>query len=239
MKQQLKSGKATLGDMTSRRWSLMTSAIRGGSKEVVEFLLDNGIDVNMAFGENQTSPLQWAITLRKLDIVEVLVSRGADVNHITAYGTDLEVLKVIKLGADLMTKQHPLGWPAIFHTVYYGNMETLVELMRHYPQSIIFDKDERGWTLLHIAASAGHRDITPHLLEAGSNPYAESRPFFSHIPECIWGKRCTPAEVAAAQSLERLVQYEELLEGLGIRPTAILLSDNEEDEFWDAEEFIS
>ncbi|KAF5496651.1 Palmitoyltransferase AKR1 [Colletotrichum fructicola] len=292
LKQQLKSGKATLGDITSQRWSLMTSAIKGGSKEVVEFLLDNGINVNTTFGEKQTSPLQWAIRLRKLDIVERLVSRGADVNHISmngwsaifylwpitkmgqgsmldqinllaraddielnlidkwgwtllhrlaAYGTDLEVRRVIKLGADLMIKQLPLGWSAVFHSVFYGNLGTLIELMRHYPQSVIFDTDERGWTLLHIAASAGHRDITRHLLEVGSNPYAESRPFWSHIPESIWGRRCTPAEAAAAQSRERLVQYEDLLEDLGIERKLVLLGDGEEkgEQFWDAEEIIS
>ncbi|KAF0319270.1 ankyrin unc44, partial [Colletotrichum asianum] len=267
------------------------AAIKGGNKEVVEFLLDNGVNVNMTFGEHQTSPLQWAIRQKKLDIAETLVSRGADVNHVSmqgwsavfylwpktkigqdimlnqidllarsgdielnlidpwgwtvlhrlaAYGTDLEVRKVITLGADLVIKQLPLKWSAIFHSVFYGNMETLVELMRHYPQSVIFETDERGWTLLHIAASAGHRDITRHLLEAGSDPYAESRPFFSHIPGSIWGRRCTPAEVAAAQSRERLVQYEELLEKLGIKSAVVLLSDGEEaeEEFWDAVEFI-
>ncbi|KAI8296032.1 hypothetical protein K4K56_008040 [Colletotrichum sp. SAR 10_98] len=107
--------------------------------------------------------------------------------------------------------------------------------------SVIFETDERGWTLLHIAASAGHKDITRHLLEAGSSPYAESRPFFSHIPESIWGQRCTPAEVAAAQSRERLAQYEELLEDLGIESTVVLLSEEEEEEeeFWNAFESIS
>ncbi|KAK1850764.1 ankyrin unc44 [Colletotrichum chrysophilum] len=162
-------------------------------------------------------------------------------HRLAAYGTDLEVRRVIKLGADLMIKQLPLGWSAVFHSVFYGNLGTLIELMRHYPQSVIFDTDERGWTLLHIAASAGHRDITRHLLEVGSNPYAESRPFWSHIPESIWGRRCTPAEAAAAQSRERLVQYEDLLEDLGIERKLVLLGDGEEtgEQFWDAEEIIS
>ncbi|KAI8178859.1 hypothetical protein K4K48_003655 [Colletotrichum sp. SAR 10_66] len=170
----------------------MSFAIQGGNKEVVEFLLDNGINVNTTFGGNQTAD----------DIELNLVDQwGWTVLHrLAAYGTDLEVRK-----------------------------------------SVIFETDERGWTLLHVAASAGHRDITQHLLEAGSNPYAESRPFFSHIPESIWGQRCTPAKVAAAQSRERLVQYEELLEELGIESAVVLLSDGEEqeDEFWDAVESIS
>ncbi|KAJ3953768.1 hypothetical protein N0V92_009740 [Colletotrichum tropicale] len=182
--------------------------------------------------------------LDKADDIELnlIDSWGWTVLHrLAAYGTDLEVRKIVNLGADLTVKQLPLGWPAIFHSVFYGNIQTLIELMRHYPQSVIFDTDERGWTLLHIAASAGHSDITQHLLEAGSNPYAESRPFWSHIPESIWGQRCTPAEVAAAQSRERLAQYERLLEDLGIESTVVLLGDDEEEneEFWDAPEFMS
>jgi len=180
------------------------------------------------------SPLQWALQNRQLDIAQLLISRGASVDHIStlgwtpifylwprarasqpvmvdyltvlsadtfleleildtwgwtvlhrvaAFGTAVEVEALLKLGASPMTCALPLRWNAIHHAVFYGNYSTFVTLLPLYSHMLIDTTDERGWTLLHIAASAGHENIVRHLLRLGANPYSLSKPFRSHMPE--------------------------------------------------------
>jgi hypothetical protein len=103
--------------------------------------------------------------------------------------------------------------------------------------------DGRGWTMLQIVASAGHDSIVRHLLGFGLSPDAKSKPFNSHIPEQLYGRRCTPQEVAAAQSPEREKAFLEALHehrlstGYVITPSD---SDSEDDqEFGEAKEYAT
>lgn len=179
--------------------------------------------------------------LSKADAIEVdLVDKWGwtVLQRLAAYGTAPEVRKVVGLGPDLMARHLPLGWPAIFHAVHYGNLPTFLELVEHYPRSILAETDERGWTMLHISALEGHGDITRRLLELGSNPWAISEPFFSHMPPSIYGRRCTPADVAASESNELLEKYEEIVAELGLSPRDAFADEEEEEDekFWDAVE---
>jgi len=47
--------------------------------DIVTLLLENGANVNVP-GENNECPLHDAVACNRLDIVQMLVSRGADVN---------------------------------------------------------------------------------------------------------------------------------------------------------------
>jgi Ankyrin repeats (3 copies) len=81
---------------------------------------------------------------------------------------------LIRLGVALMCVAPPLQWSAIHHSVFYGNYGTFIELLPHYVHLDINTPDTRGWTLLHIAASAGHDRIVRHLLSLGANPSQKS-----------------------------------------------------------------
>jgi hypothetical protein len=77
-------------------------------------------------------------------------------------------------------------------------------------------------------------DLIRKLLQYGADPTALSKPFWSHMPDSIFGLRCTPQEGAAAEgpevekmSLDALAEHGAVL--------------REEDEgewtvFWDAAE---
>lgn len=237
-------------------------AIRNGSTDVVKELLDSGADLEGTFGLLQTTPLQWSIWHKQLDIVRLLLNRGASQDHINtigwnvtffcwpqlrfgtssmldylklladdavqdldvvdtegwtvlhrvaAYATAADLLELIRQGARPEHEALPLRWNALHHAVFYGNEATYKALLPYFGNHSITMLDERGWTLLHIAASAGHDAIVRDLLSRGADPDVLSKPFMSHMPESLHGRACTPRQVAAAQSEEREAQYVQAL----------------------------
>lgn len=248
--------------------------------------------MDATFGQVQTTPLQWAVWKRQLDIVRLLLNRGASQDHITtrgwnttffcwprlqprerpeldllyvlaadsyqyldvadtegltvlhrvsAFGLTEEVTALMNLGGDPEVVALPLRWNAIHHAVFYGNYPVFKTLLPYYT-NLLTMTDLRGWTLLHIAASAGHDQIVRHLLRLGSDPNARSKPFMSHMPESLFGRACTPQEVAAAQIPERERQYLDALRDFNLLPGHVEDSELEEEdddaEFWEAFESL-
>lgn len=163
-------------------------------------------------------------TYQELDVAD---TEGWTVLHrVAAYGRSSEVRRLIDLGAKPDQTAPPLHWNALHHAVFYGNLPTFTALLPFYT-GIATMTDERGWTLLHIAASAGHYEIVFDLVRLGLDTEARTKPFRSHMPERIQGKACTPREVAAAQSSERERQYLRALQEA---------EDDRKLVFWDAAE---
>ncbi len=54
-------------------------AVRGGNLSVVDYFLDNDVDVN-ALDLNHITPLMLAVSLRRKDLIELLISHGANVH---------------------------------------------------------------------------------------------------------------------------------------------------------------
>jgi ankyrin repeat protein len=52
-----------------------------GNKEILQFLLDNGANINICCDDNSSSALTIAVNNKSFDIVELLINHGADVNH--------------------------------------------------------------------------------------------------------------------------------------------------------------
>lgn len=241
-----------------RQTSPLQWAIWNQQLDVVRFLLDSGASQdhvnswgwNAAFfcwpylecGHPSTVAYLRMLDERAVLDLGIVDTEGWTVLHrAAAYGTAEEVGELIKLGADPKTAALPLRWNAMHHAVFYGNNPTFEKLLPLFEETLLDMTDERGWTLLHIAASAGHDTIVRYLLSTGSNPTALSNPFRSHMPANLFGRRCTPAEVAAAQSNDRLAQYLRGLEDCGLDSglmTGINLAD-EEDLFFDAAEHAS
>lgn len=150
-----------------------------------------------------------------LDLDTVDNAGWTALHRIAAFGTAAEVARLINLGADVQQAALPLRWTAIHHAVFYGNEGTYAELVPSYHGKLAAMTDERGWTLLHIAASAGHGSIARDLLNRGANPRSRSRPFMSHLPESLFKRACTPAEAAAAQGADREVLFLRILSEFG------------------------
>lgn len=149
-----------------------------------------------------------------------------------------DIKALIGMGADPTAVALPLRWNAIHHAVFYGNYATFEVLIPYFKAILVDLVDKRGWTLLHIAASAGHDPIVRRLLQLGADPFALSQPFGSHMPEQLLGRRCTPEEVAAAQSDERREMYLNAVREImphAWQPVELAESEDEET-FWDAME---
>ena len=94
-------------------WTWLSLAVNSGNKELVQLMLDNGIDVNCGTESNElTSGLCAAIDSNYFEIAESLLKSGADPNLdralLSAMGSDLKPesqLKFVKLlvenGADV------------------------------------------------------------------------------------------------------------------------------------------
>nr|POE47749.1 ankyrin-3 [Quercus suber] len=243
VRRMLLSGEGRITDYNEAKRSPMAIALWKRQYDIVRMLLDNGAS------QHHVSCLGWNAVfycwaeMEKLDRgsrsagelldlldrdafveLDTVDTNGWSCLHlVAAYETAAEVNKLIYLGADHLQVALPLRWTAIHHAVYYGNFATYETLVPHY-HDLLTMTDERGWTLLHIAASAGHRDTSKDLLLRGADPKALSKPFGSHMPETLYHKQWTPREVAAAQGSDREQQYLEILDELGIDP------------FFDAEE---
>jgi ankyrin repeat protein len=144
--------------------------------------------------------------------VDLVDSWGWTVLHrLAAYGSAIDVRKLIQLGASTSHLRMPLGWSAIFHSAHWGNLGTFVELLKYHPEDIIHAEDARGWTLLHVAASAGREEICRLLLGLGANHRAVSRSSSICMRKSIHGLCCTPSDVAAAQNPAHLRMFGDLL----------------------------
>ena len=67
-------------------------ATQEGHKEVAEFLISNGADVNAKVFGNGETPLQYAAQGGHKEIAEQLIANGADVNAMSVHGTPLDGL---------------------------------------------------------------------------------------------------------------------------------------------------
>jgi hypothetical protein len=158
-----------------------------------------------------------------------------------AFGTGDEVEALLMFGANPATIALPLRWTALHHAVFYGNLETFLVLIDPKYNASIHSVDARGWTLLHIAASAGHDVIVRHLLSLGVNHKSLSLPYPSHMPDELINKTFTPGRAAFAQSIERYKRYIVALQDFGLEIDLFnetFKEDSEDNEvFIDAEEY--
>ncbi len=81
VKAALEKGLTVEDDIGSADESLLHIASRSGDAQSVKLLLQHGWDrfIN-AFAENTCTPLMFAASAGALDVIEVLISFGADVN---------------------------------------------------------------------------------------------------------------------------------------------------------------
>jgi ankyrin repeat protein len=176
-------------DVTANNDTPLLFAIESGELKAVELLINWGADVNWPFGKYQTSPLAWALRHRQLEIARLLLSHGASLDHLTAYGwsalfylwsdpqspheSSVEYLKL--LGArpdfDLLHKGlHDVKGLGVLHrAVAFGTTEEVVTLIQLGADP--FDVcDELGWTLLHRAVYYGKFETFCALL-----------PYYQHV----------------------------------------------------------
>ena len=142
--------------------------------EIIQMLLQRGVDVNAPAHHTGATALQAASQPGRIQLVTDLILAGADVNAPPSlFGTALEravasgdlqiVLTLLKSGADVNAGASPLNTTALHEAAYLGHLQIAMELIRagadvHAPAAGRY----RG-TVLETAAGEGRLDMV-HLL---------------------------------------------------------------------------
>ena len=175
-------------------YTALTYAVCINSKDMVELLIDAGVDVNLRDDEGNTA-LMYAAFNGYRDMAELLIKAGADVNakillknRIVLYldqrkdlgGSNILLLAVkkeenykndivkllIESGADVNAKDYD-GDTALRIAALH-NKKDIAELLIEAGADLNV-KNNAGRTALRAAAGEGNRDITELLIKAGAD----------------------------------------------------------------------
>ena len=152
-------------------------AALNGKRDVVEFLLSQGADVDANFNSSWGTPLDLASLEGHKDVVELLISKGANVDPKDKYGwTPLDdavwhgqkdiAETLIRAGANVNSRYNwgetPLIWAA-----QAGHTDIVDLLIANGAE--IDARDNQGRTPLYHAAWRGYRDVAELLISKVAN----------------------------------------------------------------------
>jgi ankyrin repeat protein len=123
-------------------------------------LLDNGADVNAAFGFDKCTPVLQAVKSNRVDVVEGLLNRNAD-----AEATDAK------------------GWNPILMASFHGFID-IVHLLVAKGVSTAVARPQDDFTALHLALAGNHPAVARMLVEAGANVDAPNKTGQSPLMYC-------------------------------------------------------
>ena len=124
---------------------------KGSEEEIKQKIIDfyhAGVDFNMK-DENtigELMPLDFAARLSSVDIINLLIDGGADIN---------------------LTDKH--GWTPLHWAAHVGKTQNVKYLIEHGPRNFVNKQEEGGWTALHLAARTMHAETAKALIEEGAD----------------------------------------------------------------------
>ncbi|CAI7581831.1 unnamed protein product [Penicillium pancosmium] len=198
---------------SNKRSLALFCAIHRGNHEIVRLLLDYGASPNV-LDEDQRTPLMTAAWKNEAKILQLLISRGANINatdckrrnvlHNLAadrycrwdWGKD--VLRVLLQNNCEADGKDELGRTPL-HWACENNHEEIMELLLNGPDrplANIHATELRGRTPLHLGATQGWVDILQFLLAKGASVTAVSDGNWTPLP-CV----CDSGNVAALRAL--------------------------------------
>jgi ankyrin repeat protein len=158
-------------------------AVKAGNFPAVRTLLQQRLAANRTEPDG-TTPLHWAVQLDRLDIVEALISAGANVNAKNRYGTAPLVLAattgnasvteaLLKAGGDVRVSVPETG-TVLIAAARTGNPEVM-KLLLAAGAEVNFAERLSGQTALMWAAAEGHPEAVKALIAGGANVRAQAR----------------------------------------------------------------
>lgn len=212
-------------DQTSGE-TLAHVAVGSGSLDLLKTLIDvTRVPINIRRQEDGLSLLHMAVATKHRNIVQYLVSKGADRNAIStsghtplhfATGADIvhdlcQQLSVSQLKASLNEGEFTEGKTPLHLAAFRGNIEVVRALLQSGADADAFDTHAHKVAPLHLAACSTIRTarvpIARALLDAGATPNY-----------CAGSSGATPLGIAAAKGDAALAW---LLLGYGAAPAAM------------------
>ena len=169
--QKLVEAGAAMGDA-------LHAAVQGGHGDVVNYLLDNEASIDALDARNGYAPLHIAVQLDKLEMVQLLMLRGADKDAFTLdkwtplylAGIHHRVAVALALfagGADVSVRFGEYERSMVHIAATEGHMVILRALIDHGADVNDVDTDQR--TALHRAAEYNKAEAIDVLVEAGAS----------------------------------------------------------------------
>ena len=155
-----------------------------GLQDIAENLaIEHPEDVNSQSIDDGSSPLHLASRRRHIDIVRMLIDRGADVSaqnkfgstalHLASRDGDIELARIlIDRGAD-MSAQDKFRSTALHLACRDGHLD--LGRMLIDCRADMSAQDKHGSTALHLASKNGHVDIVRMLIARGADVSARNR----------------------------------------------------------------
>lgn len=166
----------------------LLDAIRIKDIKAVRQIVATGIDLNPASGPYEVNkPLAYAAAYGDLEIVQLLIKAGADLNGQVAYGDvalikaheheNIEILKyLIEQGADVNAPNH-YGLTPFIGLCEGGPLEIVQLAIKHggdvnssFVNNIGKDAGKKNFSPLQTAAHSGRLDVVELLLSLGADP---------------------------------------------------------------------
>ena len=141
--------------------------IRKGDCQRVNDCISKGADVNIKDRDGRT-PLYEACSGKSKEIVELLISKGADVNAEVCY--DADVPDSVK-GKANVPKRRSIETPLIA-AIRWSTDDIARLLILHGAD--VKAKDEEGWTCMHWAADRNNKVISELLISKGADVNARN-----------------------------------------------------------------
>ncbi|XP_078667644.1 LOW QUALITY PROTEIN: ankyrin repeat and SAM domain-containing protein 3-like [Branchiostoma floridae x Branchiostoma belcheri] len=145
----VQSGKQDLDKKNHGSWTPLMYACYIGHDNIVNLLLDAGVDVNLKSAKGQT-PLILAASCGNESVAYFLLQQGAD-----------------------LTGKDRRGWSALFHATNAGH-QNMVKFLLEEGADTESREPTLGLTPLCLAAGEGHEIIVQTLLDHGANVNAQS-----------------------------------------------------------------
>ncbi|KAF8204167.1 ankyrin repeat-containing domain protein [Mycena galopus ATCC 62051] len=151
----------------------LSSAVRTGNLELVQFLLALGADPNAPSTRDATVPLMAVTRCNDIAVVRALVDRGAEMGNVLRHCPTIELLRFfLKRGAD-PNVEYDRGYTALHAACMKTDAEsakTSVALLLQFGATTVEKANRNGLTPVDIAIGRGYTDTVKVLEPLVQNP---------------------------------------------------------------------
>jgi cytochrome c len=197
----------------------LIEAAESGDVELVRQLIDGGADLNKQ-GQSGAA-LHRALARRRVDVVALLVARGADVNvanpllgtplHVAAgTGNEAMVLLLLERGASLNVARGSDGYTPLHVAAEAGRTQVVRLLLDRGANVNLLSHGRIGAPALHLAEVRGRTEVAQMLREAGATtpqvePIATLMAAASAERGQVVASNCTSCHVVDPEDKRRVV----------------------------------
>lgn len=172
-----------------KKKSLLHYAVLGSAMDVIHYLLDMDININLADDHGETALFDCA-RKAKLDIAKLLINKFASVNvenrvgelpiHLAAFKGDMDMIKLLIESGSYLNKKTQEDKLPVHYAIAGGRADVIPFLLKEGKQNW-FIRDTYGNSLLHHAAKTSNVQIIDMLLNQNLDPNALNSQFETPI----------------------------------------------------------